>query len=202
MRLRATVQLRNEYMLSARKKKGLTQADVTSLAGVSQEFISILERLNFPAVYHYEKVLLIADVLEIKPEQVMPEKMAGWKGQTKFSTVANVPIDKLLAYRDNIDRHFLLKSPDETIEDKDDLARVKALLSILSFRERAVIKLRYGLGPRVGGPYTLLEIANRLDMTRERVRVIEAKALRHLQQKASSSIIMEEINKTSLDKIE
>jgi RNA polymerase primary sigma factor len=55
-----------------------------------------------------------------------------------------------------------------------------AVLATLSPREEVVIKLRYGLGPQ-GEEHTLEEVGKNFDVTRERIRQIEAKALRKLQ---------------------
>ncbi|NOR64734.1 MAG: RNA polymerase subunit sigma-70, partial [Candidatus Scalindua sp.] len=49
----------------------------------------------------------------------------------------------------------------------------------LTYREREIIKLRYGIGD--GYTYTLEEVGKRFMVTRERVRQIEAKAVRKLQ---------------------
>ncbi len=57
--------------------------------------------------------------------------------------------------------------------------RIKEVLDTLTFREREIIKLRYGLGD--GYTYTLEEVGRIFRVTRERVRQIEAKALRKLQ---------------------
>ncbi|HLY09469.1 MAG TPA: sigma-70 family RNA polymerase sigma factor, partial [Planctomycetota bacterium] len=57
--------------------------------------------------------------------------------------------------------------------------RIETTLQSLSFREREIIKLRYGLG--VGYTYTLEEVGKIFNVTRERVRQIEAKSLRKLQ---------------------
>jgi hypothetical protein len=46
--------------------------------------------------------------------------------------------------------------------------------------EREIVKLRYGLGD--GYSYTLEEVGHIFKVTRERVRQIEAKAVRKLQQ--------------------
>jgi RNA polymerase primary sigma factor len=53
------------------------------------------------------------------------------------------------------------------------------VLDTLSFREREIIKLRYGIGD--GYTYTLEEVGRIFKVTRERVRQIEAKAVRKLQ---------------------
>jgi RNA polymerase primary sigma factor len=62
----------------------------------------------------------------------------------------------------------------EMLKDKID-----QVLKTLTYREREIIKLRYGLGD--GYSYTLEEVGRIFKVTRERVRQIEAKAVRKLQ---------------------
>jgi RNA polymerase primary sigma factor len=57
--------------------------------------------------------------------------------------------------------------------------KIENLLKTLTFREREIIRLRYGLGD--GYTYTLEEVGRIFKVTRERVRQIEAKAVRKLQ---------------------
>jgi len=57
--------------------------------------------------------------------------------------------------------------------------RIENVLSTLTYREREIIKLRYGIGD--GYTYTLEEVGRIFKVTRERVRQIEAKAIRKLQ---------------------
>ncbi len=69
-------------------------------------------------------------------------------------------------------------SPDQTAAHsmlKDQVARV---LATLTQREEKVVRLRFGLGD--GTPRTLEEVGTIFKVTRERVRQIEAKALRKL----------------------
>jgi RNA polymerase primary sigma factor len=65
--------------------------------------------------------------------------------------------------------------------------QIEATLQSLSFREREIIKLRYGLG--VGYTYTLEEVGKIFKVTRERVRQIEAKSLRKLQHPLRSRML-------------
>ena len=58
-------------------------------------------------------------------------------------------------------------------------ARIEKLLKTLTFREREIIRLRYGLVD--GYSYTLEEVGRIFKVTRERVRQIEAKAVKKLQ---------------------
>ena len=62
--------------------------------------------------------------------------------------------------------------------------RIAKVLKSLSYREREIIKLRYGLGD--GYSYTLEEVGHIFKVTRERIRQIEAKAVRKLQQPTRS----------------
>jgi RNA polymerase primary sigma factor len=62
--------------------------------------------------------------------------------------------------------------------------RINKVLKTLSYREREIIKLRYGLGD--GYSYTLEEVGHIFKVTRERIRQIEAKAVRKLQQPAAA----------------
>jgi len=57
--------------------------------------------------------------------------------------------------------------------------RIAHVLEDLDYREREIIRLRYGLAD--GYAYTLEEVGKIFSVTRERVRQIEAKAVRKLQ---------------------
>ncbi|MCK4537765.1 MAG: RNA polymerase sigma factor RpoD [Candidatus Krumholzibacteria bacterium] len=75
-------------------------------------------------------------------------------------------------------------SPDQTAAHsmlKDQVARV---LATLTPREEKVVRLRFGLGD--GTPRTLEEVGTIFKVTRERVRQIEAKALRKLMHPSRS----------------
>ena len=75
---------------------------------------------------------------------------------------------------------------DDTVESPVSAAtnemlkdKIENVLKTLTYREREIIKLRYGLGD--GYTYTLEEVGRIFKVTRERVRQIEAKAVRKLQ---------------------
>jgi RNA polymerase primary sigma factor len=75
-------------------------------------------------------------------------------------------------------------SPAEAIINvklKEQTARV---LHTLSAREEKVVKMRFGLED--GSEHTLEEVGRSFAVTRERIRQIEAKALRKLRQPARS----------------
>ncbi len=74
---------------------------------------------------------------------------------------------------DNIDSP-VASATQEMLKERIDL-----ILKTLSYREREIIKLRYGIGD--GYTYTLEEVGRIFKVTRERVRQVEAKAIRKLQ---------------------
>ncbi len=63
--------------------------------------------------------------------------------------------------------------------------KINHVLKSLTYREREIIKLRYGLGD--GYSYTLEETGRIFKVTRERIRQIESKALRKLQHQTRSN---------------
>jgi RNA polymerase primary sigma factor len=65
--------------------------------------------------------------------------------------------------------------------------RIEELLKTLTFREREIIRLRYGLHD--GYSYTLEEVGRIFKVTRERVRQIEAKAVEKLQHPVRSQML-------------
>jgi len=71
------------------------------------------------------------------------------------------------------------ESPLETAGTEMLKDRIEEVLKTLTYREREIIKLRYGIGD--GYTYTLEEVGRIFKVTRERVRQVEAKAIRKLQ---------------------
>ncbi len=84
------------------------------------------------------------------------------------------------------DSHFGDFIEDEKQESPHDSAssellrqRINDVLKTLTYREREILKLRYGIGD--GYTYTLEEVGRIFKVTRERVRQVENKAIRKLQ---------------------
>ena len=72
-----------------------------------------------------------------------------------------------------------LPRPDKAAANEMLREKIDDLLKTLTYREREIIRLRYGLGD--GYTYTLEEVGRIFKVTRERVRQIEAKAVHKLQ---------------------
>ncbi|HEV8309524.1 MAG TPA: sigma-70 family RNA polymerase sigma factor, partial [Methylomirabilota bacterium] len=70
-------------------------------------------------------------------------------------------------------------SPADSLLTQDLTVQVERALSSLSPKEAEILRLRFGIGEE--GEHTLEEVGQRFDVTRERIRQIEAKALRKLR---------------------
>ena len=62
--------------------------------------------------------------------------------------------------------------------------QLSEIISTLTDREQKIIRLRFGIGG--GRPHTLEEVGVQFAVTRERIRQIEAKALRKLKHPSRS----------------
>lgn len=86
---------------------------------------------------------------------------------------------------------FAVRDPMELVEDIQLSESVDNLLNTLKLKEANVVRMRYGIGLQES--MTLEEIGTRMDVTRERIRQIEAKALRRLQHPARLDQFLNEL---------
>ena len=70
-------------------------------------------------------------------------------------------------------------APDEALGDTELSRETRELLKLLSPREEQVLRMRFGIDSP--GDQTLEEVGKSFELTRERIRQIETKALRKLR---------------------
>jgi RNA polymerase primary sigma factor len=80
-------------------------------------------------------------------------------------------------------------SPFKTLENSEAANRIEQVLSSLTEREEKIIRMRFGIG--VGSEHTLEEVGKYFNLTRERIRQIEIKALKKLRHPARSKLLRE-----------
>lgn len=80
----------------------------------------------------------------------------------------------------------------ESVISKDLKENLNKILSTLSSREKDVLELRFGLKGQK--PSTLQEIGNKYNLTRERIRQIESKALKKIEKNNYKTSIKEYLN--------
>src|SRR5512137_647021 len=117
----------------------------------------------------------IADMLEMIPEDV--KESLRTNGRT-------ISMDAPISSEEENTMYDVMQNPDTPSPDKnlinESLAwEIERALSSLSFREAKVLKLYFGLGMK--HPFTLEEIGEELNLTRERVRQIKEKAIKRIQ---------------------
>ena len=86
-------------------------------------------------------------------------------------------------------------SPEETLMRESLQKDLHCLLAELTTREREVIQMRFGFGGEK--PYSLAEIGRCLELSRERVRQIEAKALQKLRQPRRRNLVRDYLESLS-----
>jgi RNA polymerase primary sigma factor len=80
-------------------------------------------------------------------------------------------------------------SPFKTLENNEASSRIEEVLSSLTEREEKIIRMRFGIG--IGTEHTLEEVGKFFNLTRERIRQIEIKALKKLRHPARSKMLRE-----------
>jgi RNA polymerase primary sigma factor len=80
-------------------------------------------------------------------------------------------------------------SPFKTLENSEASNRIEQVLSSLTEREEKIIRMRFGIG--VNSEHTLEEVGKFFNLTRERIRQIEIKALKKLRHPARSKMLRE-----------
>ena len=118
----------------------------------------------------------------------LPDEL--WSEEQRYPLVTNAAEIELSA----ASVHELLASPSDCadplslLEKKQAAQAVDALLDTLTPREAEVLRLRHGID---GEPMNLEEMAKAKGCSRERIRQIEAKALRKLRAPARQTVLMD-----------
>lgn len=80
-------------------------------------------------------------------------------------------------------------SPFKTLENNEASDKIEQVLSSLTEREEKIIRMRFGIG--ISSEHTLEEVGKYFNLTRERIRQIEIKALKKLRHPARSKLLKE-----------
>ena len=146
--------------------------------------VHMIENIN--KLMRTQKKLLQELGREPSPEETAEEMGMPVDRVRQIYKMAQQPISLQSPVGDGEDAHFGDFIPDSQAEKPEDVAafallkdRLKEVLYSLNVREREVLDLRFGLTD--GFPRTLEEVGKKFDVTRERIRQIEAKALRKLR---------------------
>lgn len=164
----------NHLMRRARKERGLTQAVLAELVGVSQGTINSIERMATKVTQ--QRASDIACALGYEPDDLFPL-------ECRSAKVASIDfvleVDSLECIEGRDVEMLALPDPLEIVSQGEIAEAIRHALSTLRSRERRILELRFGLTG--GGPMTLEEVAYQFGVTRERILQIEAAALGRLR---------------------
>ena len=161
-------------------------ADQASTIRIPVHMIETINKLN----------RVSRQMLQEKGRDPTPEELAQQMGMPeekirKVLKIAKEPISMETPVGDDDDSHigdFIEDSnmalPDEAATADSLKDNIKKALDALTPRESQVLKMRFGIG--MSTDHTLEEVGKQFDVTRERIRQIEAKALRKLRHPSRS----------------
>ena len=123
---------------------------------------------------------------EPSPEEIAEKMDMSLEKVRKVMKIAREPISLEAPIGEEEDNHYgdfledkTHSAPIDVVSNKSLSDQTKKILSTLSPREEKVLRMRFGIGERTD--HTLEEVGQSVDVTRERIRQIEAKALRKLR---------------------
>lgn len=142
-------------------------------------------------VSRYQRQLLQELGHEATPEEVAEKIGMSPEKVREIMKIAQDPVSLETPIGEEEDSHLGDFIPDDDSPAPQDAAsyamlreQIKEVLHTLTPREEHVLKLRYGLND--GRTHTLEEVGKEFNITRERIRQIEAKALRKLRHPSRS----------------
>lgn len=191
MKIGITVHPFNYNMRVRRKELGYTQRSFAQfVGGIDVNDVSAIETLRKPGGdigRVKDKLTRVAAGLEVDFDWLFPQDYLDMlqrdllpKHRGPILWCKEIPLEQLPMYE-----HLLLDSPEEILRQNGLTDTMRSLVDNLPSVDRAVIEMRYGLGD--GESKTLEETAIAIGgVTRERVRQIEARALRRLRHRKRS----------------
>ena len=197
MKIGAKITLFNWEMRERRAELGMTQADLAFLCGLSQTDISSIERLNQVGGDWLTKLEAISDELDTEFNDLFPEDYITSLVENQLPHPSHPPLimmreaelAELLASSGRV-RELAEQEP-QTLESvvysdvvKTEIRRVLEAgnpQSVLSEREREILRLRWQNDTPLDRPLTLKETGEYFGLSRERIRQQEKEALRKLR---------------------
>ncbi len=178
---------RRGYKFSTYATWWIRQAITRSIADQARTIripVHMIETIN--KLMRIQKQLLQEFGREATPEELADEMELPVERVRAILKIAQQPISLQSPIGDSDDTHFGDFIEDKSAEKPDEMTafsllkeKIGDVLETLTDREQEVLTLRFGLVD--GYPRTLEEVGRKFNVTRERIRQIEAKALRKMR---------------------
>ncbi|MBI4149159.1 sigma-70 family RNA polymerase sigma factor [Candidatus Woesearchaeota archaeon] len=191
--IRLEARLKNAALVHAREQLGLSARNVSEQIGISyRQYLAYEGMRAFPSEQRQRQICdFYRNVgVFIFEGDVFPPQLRGNYFKRKYIAEAAVPPENLIALSACSQR--LLPAVRNAVEDRltaeDFRTDLTDALSILSPREADIIRRYYGIGQE---PKTLEEIGKAYSLTKERIRMIKERAIRHLRHSRKSNSLQE-----------
>jgi RNA polymerase nonessential primary-like sigma factor len=174
-------------------RQGITRAIATSSRTIITEKLNKIKKAQRKIAQEKGRTPTLEDLaieLDMTPAQVREVLLRVPRSvslETKVGKDKDTELGELLE-TDNI-------TPEETLMRESLHKDLYSLLDDLTDRERDVVSMRFGLSD--GHSYSLSEIGRALDLSRERVRQIESKALQKLRQPKRRNLVRDYLESLS-----
>ena len=152
-------------MIETINKLGRTSRSLVQLLGREPSPEELSEKMELPL----EKVRM---VMKIAREPISLETPVGEEDDSSLGDFVE-------------DKNAI--NPADAVVEQNLSDQTRRVLATLAPREERVLKMRFGIGERAN--HTLEEVGQDFDVTRERIRQIEAKALRKLRHPSRSKLL-------------
>lgn len=177
MKIRGTFRIRNELVIKAREEMDMNQTNFGKICGVHVHVITDLERLNFKNV-SANAARKVAAFLGVNVEEIVPPELAGKRLAGEISQVGNVKPSVLL--NSGAVHHALgLPSGDEAFLNERRRVLLEVMDGLENERDKQILVMKFGLGSET--EIDLPQIADRMGISRQRIRQIFKKIIRRLQ---------------------
>lgn len=194
MKIRAKLTLRNEVAVAARESLGLSQLAAADAAGIPQGYVGAIECMRFKGIAE-KHISVLAAFYGLDPDVMAPLALRKRSNPFAATIVREVALPVLLDF-DTSTPNLIAENPIEEVERELDNERVgellKAAMDTLTWREREIIKLRYGLDG--GAPMELAEVGRIFRVSSTRASQIETKAMRKLMHPSRLTPIAEALD--------
>ena len=188
------------YKFSTYATWWIRQAITRALADQSRTIripVHMVETIN--RTIRVQRQLILDLGREPSADEIAKEMGVSVEKVEEILKISREPVSLDTPVGDEEDSHIGDFVADETIGTTDDAAtitilreEINAAMSALTEREQEIIRLRFGLDD--GRARTLEEVGQHFNVTRERIRQIEAKALRKLRHPSRSKKLIDFLN--------
>lgn len=181
--IRAKLRLYNNRILQRREELGLSQQSLAVAANIPLSVYCAMETLRYVPVGKDGEWLgpsvRLANFHCVEPEELWPDSV---REMGEVSVMSKLLSPSELRRLVSPPLESALPAPDEVLESRELEKASRKVLATLTPREEKVIRLRFGIGEK--GEHTFEEIGEKYQVGRERIRQVEAHALRKLRHRS------------------